>query len=131
MAGSAGARVISVEGALRAVPLCSTIALFSQDAVQVATTKRHIEMIHYVICAAAAVVVWLLFLRSRRSPPDAPPVVSSKSGIPLVGILMEFFKSPNSMVQRCLKDYGPVFTIPVSRRVGERERCCIAIFFGT
>jgi hypothetical protein len=95
---------------------------------QGATTKRHIEMIHYVVCAAIAVVVWLLFLRSRRSRPDAPPAVSSKSGIPLLGILMEFFKSPNSMVQRCLKDYGPVFTIPVSTRVGERERYCVAVF---
>jgi hypothetical protein len=34
--------------------------------------------------------------------------------IPLVGVIAEFLKSPNEMMKRCYKDYGQVFTIPVS-----------------
>jgi hypothetical protein len=33
--------------------------------------------------------------------------------IPLLGVMAEFFSSPNTMIQRCHRDYGPVFTIPV------------------
>ena len=68
-----------------------------------------------VAVAAFLFVVWFLLLRPRRGGKDAPPMVldSSVVPVPIVGVLAEFFKSPNSMVKRCLKDYGPVFTIPV------------------
>jgi hypothetical protein len=46
---------------------------------------------------------------------DAPPLVTSSPvvPIPLIGVIAEFFKSPNTMIKRCHRDYGPVFTIPV------------------
>jgi hypothetical protein len=60
-------------------------------------------------------LIWTFLLRPRRgSSKDAPPlVVVAKNNIPFIGILIEFFSSPNNMVQRCAKDYGSVFTIPV------------------
>jgi hypothetical protein len=62
-------------------------------------------------------VVWYVFLRPRRGGKDAPPLASDFGGgpfpVPIVGHLMEFFSSPNSMIQRCTKEIGPVFTIPV------------------
>jgi hypothetical protein len=71
------------------------------------------------IGAAVGIVVlalfWILLLRPRRgSCKNAPPLVlTAKNNIPFIGVLIEFFSSPNTMVQRCVKDYGPVFTIPV------------------
>lgn len=46
-----------------------------------------------------------------------PPIVTSSPvcGIPVIGTIVEFGKSPVKMVQRCYEDYGPVFTVPVSR----------------
>jgi hypothetical protein len=58
---------------------------------------------------------WFCLLRPRRGRcANAPPLVlHAKNGIPFIGILIEFFSSPNTMVQRCVNDYGPIFTIPV------------------
>ena len=60
-------------------------------------------------------LMWIVLLRPRRgSCKNAPPLVlTAKNNIPFIGVLIEFFSSPNTMVQRCVKDYGPVFTIPV------------------
>ena len=46
----------------------------------------------------------------------APPVVTQSPvcGVPVVGTIVEFGKSPVKMVQRCFEEYGPVFTVPVS-----------------
>ncbi|CAB9516542.1 Obtusifoliol 14-alpha demethylase (Fragment) [Seminavis robusta] len=65
-----------------------------------------------------AVIVFALYffvLRPRRGGKDAPPLVleSPVFPIPVIGVIMEFFKSPNTMVKRCYRDYGPVFTIPI------------------
>jgi hypothetical protein len=61
--------------------------------------------------------VWYVFLRPRRGGKDAPPLASDFGGgpfpYPIVGHLKEFFSSPNSMIERCTKEIGPVFTIPV------------------
>lgn len=45
-----------------------------------------------------------------------PPIVTTSPvcGIPVIGTIIEFGKSPVKMVQRCYEDYGPVFTVPVS-----------------
>lgn len=45
-----------------------------------------------------------------------PPIVTTSPvcGIPIIGTIVEFGKSPVKMVQRCYEDYGPVFTVPVS-----------------
>lgn len=60
-------------------------------------------------------IFWFGVLRPRRGRcKNAPPLVlHAKNGIPFIGVLIEFFSSPNAMVERCLKDYGPIFTIPV------------------
>jgi hypothetical protein len=60
-------------------------------------------------------LLWFLVLLPRRGGKNAPPMVlwSPVVPIPFVGVIAEFFLSPNTMVIRCLKDYGPVFTIPV------------------
>lgn len=63
------------------------------------------------VIAGITFLIWFVLLRQRRGGRDAPPIVSSN--IPVIGVLVEFFKSPNTMVQRCVKDYGAVFTIPV------------------
>ena len=72
-------------------------------------------MIPYIVVGVILVVY--LLLRPRRGGPGAPPVVdySPKYPIPLIGTLIEFFASPNKMVQRCYEQYGPIFTISVSK----------------
>ena len=66
--------------------------------------------------ALGAVSVWWLLLRPRTGGKAAPPMVLSSVlvKLPLVGVLVEFLKSPNDMMRRCYQDYGPIFTIPVS-----------------
>jgi hypothetical protein len=66
--------------------------------------------------ALGVVSVWWLLLRPRTGGKDAPPMVLSSTVVklPLVGVLVEFLKSPNDMMRRCYQDYGAVFTIPVS-----------------
>jgi len=66
--------------------------------------------------------LWFLLLRPRRGGPHAPPLVTQSPVVPLpiIGHLAEFFRSPNSMIERCTKDVGPVFTIPV-RAIRERR----------
>jgi hypothetical protein len=78
------------------------------------------------ILAAVALLTsfWYFLLRPRKGGKDAPPTVveSSVVPIPVIGVMAEFFKSPNTMVQRCLADYGPVFTIPVRATGSCRSR---------
>jgi len=73
-------------------------------------------MLWLQIFAVFLLVLYLTVFRPRKGGKDAPPMVleSPVFPIPIIGVIMEFFKSPNSMVKRCHKDYGPVFTIPVS-----------------
>ena len=78
------------------------------------------------IVALVVLAIWYVALRPRKGGKNAPPTVTSSSvcRIPVVGVLVEFFQSPNTMVQRCVKDYGAVFTIPV--RVGVCVcACCL------
>ena len=70
------------------------------------------------IVASTVVIVillWVVLLRPRRGNcKDTPPlVIHAKNNIPFIGTLVEFFSSPNTMVQRCYNDFGPIFTIPV------------------
>ena len=72
-------------------------------------------MIVLVVAAVGLFLVWFFALRPRRGGKYAPPLVldSRVVPIPIVGVIAEFFKSPNSMVKRCYQDYGSCFTIPV------------------
>jgi hypothetical protein len=68
------------------------------------------------IAALLCGLFWVILLRPRRGGPQAPPLVTSSPAVPLpslLGVLAEFFRSPNTMVKRCYQDYGSVFTIPV------------------
>ena len=56
-------------------------------------------------------------LRPRaKGGSSAPPIVTTSPvcGVPVVGTIVEFGKSPVKMVKRCYDEYGPVFTVPVS-----------------
>ena len=68
--------------------------------------------------ALGVVSVWWLLLRPRTGGKAAPPMVLSSTVVqlPLVGVLVEFLKSPNDMMRRCYQDYGSVYTIPVHCR---------------
>jgi hypothetical protein len=76
----------------------------------------------YYYLAAAVVAFWWFLLRPRGGGKNSPPLVTSSSvvPIPLVGVIAEFLKNPNEMMKRCYKDYGQVFTIPVSGVFHER-----------
>lgn len=62
------------------------------------------------------VLLYFLFPRSAKNS-DAPPMIESTIKIPLIGQIIEFAKSPVKMVERCYRDYGPVFTVPVSDKL--------------
>jgi hypothetical protein len=66
-----------------------------------------------------AFLLWYVLLRPRRGGQNAPPTVTESPVVPLpvFGVIAEFFKSPNTMMKRCVADYGPVFTIPVRSAV--------------
>jgi len=71
----------------------------------------------YYYLAAFLVTVWWFLLRPRGGGKGSPPLVTESKVfpmLPLVGVISEFLKSPNDMMKRCVKDYGSVFTIPVS-----------------
>jgi hypothetical protein len=70
----------------------------------------------YYYLAAVLVLVWWFALRPRGGGKGSPPLVTESKvfPIPFVGVISEFLKSPNDMMTRCLKDYGSIFTIPVS-----------------
>jgi len=72
-------------------------------------------MLWLQIAAIALLVFYLAVLRPRGGGENGPPMVLSSPvyPIPVIGVIIEFFASPNSMATRCYKDYGPVFTIPV------------------
>jgi hypothetical protein len=86
---------------------------------RLSSSNQHATMI--VIVASVAFLFWFLALRPRRGGKNAPPIVfnSSLIPIPFVGVMAEFFKGPHNMMKRCNEDYGPVFTIPVSRNSTE------------
>lgn len=63
-------------------------------------------------------VLWFV-LRPRRGGKNAPPLVTdypSPVSVPFFGILIEFFSGPQKLIQRCVEEIGPVFTIPVSNK---------------
>ena len=71
------------------------------------------------LCGVATLSLLFAFfiLRPRtKGGVNGPPVVTSSPvcGLPVVGTIVEFGKSPVKMVKRCYDDYGPVFTVPVS-----------------
>jgi hypothetical protein len=61
---------------------------------------------------AIAILYYTLPRKAKNS--DAPPMIKSVVKIPLIGQIIEFGSSPIKMVERCYKEYGPVFTVPVS-----------------
>lgn len=82
-------------------------------------------MIAYV-AVSILVAIWFFLLRPRTGGKNAPPTVtwSTVVPVPIFGVIIEFFKSPNTMVKRCLKDIGPVFTVPVRTT----PNCFLAFF---
>ena len=70
----------------------------------------------YYYLAAGLITFWFFLLRPRGGGKDSPPLVTASTVVrlPLVGVIAEFLKNPNEMMKRCYKDYGQVFTIPVS-----------------
>ena len=70
----------------------------------------------YYYLAAGLITFWFFLLRPRSGGKDSPPLVTASTVVrlPLVGVIAEFLKNPNEMMKRCYKDYGEVFTIPVS-----------------
>lgn len=73
------------------------------------------EWILYVVLAMVTALVMLILSPRFKGSKDAPPLVTESKivPIPIIGVIVEFFISPNKMIQRCYDDYGPVFTIPV------------------
>jgi hypothetical protein len=61
----------------------------------------------------AFVILYFTLPRNAKGS-DAPPMAKGAIKIPLIGRIIEFGKGPLVMVERCYKEYGPVFTIPVS-----------------
>lgn len=58
----------------------------------------------------------LYYTLPRKAPnSDAPPMVKSVVKIPLIGQIIEFGMAPMKMVERCYRDYGPVFTVPMGK----------------
>ena len=78
-----------------------------------------IEWLLYGLLALVTVVAFLILSPRFKGGKNAPPLVvnSSVVPIPLFGVIAEFFKSPNTMIKRCYRDFGPVYTIPVSKRL--------------
>ena len=69
-----------------------------------------------VLAVASLLYAALVFRPRTKGGKKGPPIVTSSpvSGLPVVGTIVEFGKSPVKMVQRCYEEYGPVFTVPVS-----------------
>ena len=76
------------------------------------------SMLLGLTCLSVLSLLYAFFvLRPRtKGGSSAPPTVTNSpvSGLPVVGTIVEFGKSPVKMVQRCYEEYGPVFTVPVS-----------------
>uniref|UniRef100_A0A7S2EDL1 Uncharacterized protein n=1 Tax=Trieres chinensis TaxID=1514140 RepID=A0A7S2EDL1_TRICV len=72
---------------------------------------------HFLPTAIPAVLFLglLWFLRPRTKGGNSPPMVTSSPvcGIPLIGPMIEFGKSPVKMARRCYDDMGPIFTVPI------------------
>lgn len=83
----------------------------------------------YYYLAAGLITFWFFLLRPRGGGKDSPPLVTASTVVrlPLVGVIAEFLKNPNEMMKRCYKDYGQVFTIPVSSIA--RRNCFLSLFF--
>jgi hypothetical protein len=81
----------------------------------------------YYYLAVGLAAFWWFLLRPRTGGKNSPPLVTSSSvvPIPLVGVIGEFLKNPNEMMKRCYKDYGQVFTIPVSPKNDVNVDCTL------
>jgi len=85
------------------------------------TSSPHTTSVPLLPCISLAAVALLFVYQLLVSRPRSkggsrgPPVVTSSPviGIPVVGTILEFGRSPVKMVQRCYDEYGPVFTVPV------------------
>ena len=73
----------------------------------------------YYYLAAGLITFWWIALRPRGGGKNSPPLVTASTvvRVPFVGVIAEFLKNPNEMMKRCYKDYGEVFTIPVSSAI--------------
>lgn len=70
-----------------------------------------------------AFVILYFTLPRKAKNSDAPPMITSVVKIPLIGQVIEFGKGPVKMVERCFKEYGPVFTVPVSPSATKNAIC--------
>lgn len=73
-------------------------------------------MIAVYVAAAVVFLIWFIALRPRKGGPNAPPVVTDSKAIPIpfIGVIAEFFKGPQELIQRSYQKYGAIFTVPVS-----------------
>eukprot|EP00903_Cladosiphon_okamuranus_P006258 g6141.t1 len=82
--------------------------------------KNAMEVLHEVpqaallvgASASAACVFLALVSAFRRSPKDAPPFV--RTGIPVLGNIRAYVRSPVNMIRDCYEKYGGVFTVPLA-----------------
>ena len=126
LAGFADPRRIAILGKRPRCVRSLNVAIIAWVAVVVISINKrantNIIMMEWLLYGLLALVTGLalLIISPRfKGGKDAPPVVTHSSvvPIPLIGVIAEFFKSPNTMIKRCYKDYGPVFTIPVCTHV--------------
>jgi len=80
-------------------------------------------MVPLIAIPAVLLLAVLLVLRPRKGGKDAPPMITATSAVPIFGPVLEFVKNPMAMVKRCYKDYGPVYTVPVSEIFCFKETC--------
>ena len=69
-----------------------------------------------IVALLSLFYAFFIFRPRTKGGRCGPPIVTTSPvcGIPVIGTIVEFGKSPVKMVQRCYEDYGPVFTVPVS-----------------
>eukprot|EP01041_Mallomonas_annulata_P010734 gene10734-22425_t len=60
-----------------------------------------------VIITIQAILTLLRWRRPKNAPPDA------YIGLPFIGNYIEFAKNPVDFMTRCLRSYGPVYTVPM------------------
>eukprot|EP00903_Cladosiphon_okamuranus_P015547 g14353.t1 len=76
------------------------------EAIRDMSQKALVAWVALVTC-----VVLALMSALRRRPHDAPPIV--KLGMPVVGNVRAFLRSPLKMMSTCYEKYGAVFTVPM------------------
>src|SRR5690242_16933633 len=64
-----------------------------------------------VVAAAVLGFIVLAMMLKKSRHPKSPPI--AKVGIPVVGNYIEFAKNPVDFISKCLKKFGPIYTVPM------------------